>query len=75
VPKIFIKKQYIIPWVDLIKQEIDKIREGDSDINVYGGTNKTEFLAVIGEYFFERPKLLKKKHPELYIMLEKIFIK
>ncbi|WP_262503045.1 zinc-dependent peptidase [Polaribacter glomeratus] len=32
-----------------------------------------EFLAVAGEYFFERPKLIKKKHPELYRMLETCF--
>jgi len=75
VPEIFLEKQYIIPWVKLIKHEIDQIRDGKSDINPYGGTNTTEFLAVVSEYFFERPKLLQKKHPELYKMLHQIFIK
>jgi uncharacterized protein YecA (UPF0149 family) len=32
-----------------------------------------EFFSVVSEYFFERPKLLAKKHPELYALLEKIF--
>ncbi len=75
VPDIFLSKQYVLPWMDLIKKEIDQIRKGKSDINPYGGANMTEFLAVIGEYFFERPKLLKKKHPELYKILQKMFVK
>ncbi len=73
VPEILLAKQYTIPWIDLIKKEIDKIYDGKSDINPYGATNKTEFFAVISEYFFERPQLLKTKHPELYEMLEIIF--
>ncbi len=44
-----------------------------ADINPYGGTNKQEFFAVASEYFFERPKLFKQKHPELYKLLEEIF--
>ena len=44
-----------------------------SDINQYGGSSKIEFFAVASEYFFERPKLMAKKHPELYDILEKIF--
>ena len=73
VPELLLAKQYTIPWLDLIKKKIDEIYAGSSDINPYGATDKTEFFAVISEYFFERPKLLKTKHPELYKMLEKIF--
>jgi Mlc titration factor MtfA (ptsG expression regulator) len=73
IPSILLEKQYSIPWIDLINKKIDEIYEGKSDINPYGGTNKAEFFSVISEYFFERPKLLQRKHPELYDMLEKIF--
>ena len=73
VPELLLAKQYTLPWMDLIKKKIDEIYANMSDINPYGATNKTEFFAVISEYFFERPKLLKTKHPELYKMLEKIF--
>ena len=52
---------------------MDDIYENKSDINPYGGTSKVEFFAVVSEYFFERPKLLAKKHPELYNLLEEIF--
>lgn len=73
VPSLLLEKQYTIPWIDLIHKKIDEIYDNRSDINPYGATNKAEFFAVISEYFFERPKLLKKKHPEIYQNLECIF--
>ena len=73
VPSLLLEKQYTIPWIDLINQEIDAIYKNKSDINPYGATNKQEFFAVASEYFFERPKLLAQKHPELYKVLEQIF--
>lgn len=73
VPSLLLEKQYSIPWIDLINKKIDEIFENKSDINPYGGTNRGEFFSVVSEYFFERPKLLAKKHPELYALLEHIF--
>jgi len=73
IPSVLMEKQYAIPWIDLIDKKIEEIYTKNSDINPYGGTNKAEFFSVISEYFFERPKLLKRKHPELYILLEKVF--
>lgn len=73
IPELLLEKQYTIPWLDLIQKKIEEIYEGKSDINPYGASNKTEFFAVISEYFFERPKLLKQKHPKLYSVLEEIF--
>lgn len=73
IPALFLEQQYLIPWVDLIHKKIEEILDNNSDINPYGATNKAEFFAVIAEYFFERPKLLKRKHPELFKILESIF--
>ena len=73
IPSLLLEKQYTIPWLDLINQNIEAIYENKSDINPYGATNRAEFFAVISEYFFERPQLLKRKHPELYKVLEEIF--
>jgi len=73
IPDILLEKQYAIPWLDMMNQKIDAIYENKSDINPYGATNRAEFFAVVSEYFFERPQLLSRKHPELYKMLEKIF--
>ncbi|MBJ2176460.1 zinc-dependent peptidase [Aureibaculum sp. A20] len=73
IPSVLMQKQYTIPWIDMMNQKLEEIYNDDSDINPYGGTNKAEFFSVASEYFFERPKLLKKKHPELYKSLERIF--
>jgi len=73
IPSILMEKQYAIPWIDLINQKLNEIYQNKSDINPYAGTNNAEFFSVASEYFFERPKLLKKKHPKLYESLEKIF--
>ena len=73
VPKAMLENQYAIPWIDLMQKNIDEIYANNSDINPYGATNKAEFFSVVSEYFFERPKLLEQKHPQLYAALEKIF--
>ncbi len=73
IPEYLLERQYSIPWLDLIRKEMEAIREGKSDIPDYGGTSTTEFFAVASEYFFQRPHHLEKEHPELFEMLEKIF--
>ncbi|MEL7001331.1 MAG: M90 family metallopeptidase [Bacteroidota bacterium] len=74
VPKLLLERQYLIPWVNLMRQKIELINKSrKTDINRYGTTNNAEFFAVISEYFFERPKLLKRKHPKLYEQLNQIF--
>ena len=73
IPEDFLDKKYILPWLQLMQQEIERIRDNNSDINPYGASNQAEFFAVVSEYFFERPDLLKEKHPDLYDLLLKIF--
>ena len=73
VPSVVLDKKYIVPWLQLMQKEIALITENQSDINPYGATNQSEFFAVVSEYFFERPDMLKENHPELYELLVKIF--
>ncbi len=73
VPELLLQRQYVLPWVTMIHEEIKKIVAGKSDINPYGYTKQSEFFAVVAEYFFERPELLQTKHPQLYEMLNKMF--
>jgi Mlc titration factor MtfA (ptsG expression regulator) len=73
IPESLLGKRYVLPWINLIAEEIKLIKAGKSDINPYGATNNAEFFAVASEYFFEQPQLLQSKHPELYAMLERIF--
>ncbi len=73
IPENIMDKQFVVPWLDLMQKEIQKILEGQSAIHPYGATNQAEFFAVASEYFFERPGLLQSHHPELFAMLEQIF--
>ncbi|MBE99997.1 M90 family metallopeptidase [Flavobacterium coralii] len=73
VPEHIMQQEYVVPWLDLIHREMEAINDDDSDIRKYGATNRAEFFAVASEYFFERPGLLKRKHPELYRMLTSFF--
>ncbi len=73
IPAIIMKNQAVLPWLNLIKSNTAEILHGKSDIDAYAATNHQEFLAVVSEYFFERPNMLKKKHPELYEALCSVF--
>jgi Mlc titration factor MtfA (ptsG expression regulator) len=73
IPENLMPHQYVIPWVKMIHQEINKIEAGKSDINPYAVTSEAEFLAVVSEYFFEKPVQFKDKHPELYEILSATF--
>lgn len=74
IPKLLMDKHYVLPWLNLMHEQMQKIARGQSDINPYGYSNKAEFFAVASEYFFEQPELLQQKHPELYAMLTAIFV-
>jgi Mlc titration factor MtfA (ptsG expression regulator) len=73
LPKVLMDQQYTIPWLKLIYDKMEAINSDESDIRHYGGTSQIEFFAVASEYFFERPDLLKRKHPDLYQMLAACF--
>lgn len=42
-------------------------------LDAYGATDPAEFFAVLTETFFERPRELKTKHPELYNQLRQFY--
>jgi Mlc titration factor MtfA (ptsG expression regulator) len=64
---------FSIPWFELVAHKTKAIHRKKSNIRDYGATNRTEFLAVASEYFFERPKLLKNKHPSLFASLSEFY--
>lgn len=73
IPERLLEHPNTIPWLKLIHKEMEAINNNQSDIRKYGGTNEAEFFAVASEYFFEKPSQMKKKHPELFKMLEQCF--
>ncbi len=72
-PERLKKYAYSIPWFELVEKKISGIETRRSNIRDYGATNKAEFLAVASEYFFERPEMMQKKHPELYQALSDFY--
>lgn len=63
----------IMPWLHIIHQKMSEIESGNSSIRKYGAINQEEFLAVVGEFFFESPEKMKIEHPALYAALDSIF--
>jgi len=73
LPGVGLEREAIGPWIELVRRKMEEMRRNDSDINPYGLTNEAEFFAVASEYFFERPGLMERKHPELFAMLSRVF--
>ena len=53
---------------DLLLQKV--ARHKPDVLDEYGATNPAEFFAVSTEAFFEKPRQLRKKHPDLYDTLK-----
>lgn len=73
LPESLLRNSYSLPWLKVMHEEIRRIETGHSDINPYAAMNQAEFLAVVSEYFFERPDMMQAHHPELYQLLTKMF--
>ena len=73
MPSSLIQYSYSLPWLKVMHEEIRRIESGHSDINPYAAMNESEFLAVVSEYFFEKPGTMAEHHPELYRLLSQIF--
>lgn len=61
-------------WARVLGEEFEalssRLHAGrPSDIDPYGATSPPEFFAVVTEMFFERPLVLRARHPELYAEL------
>ncbi len=73
LPAVGLDREAIGPWIELVRRKMQEISDNDSDIHAYALTNEAEFFSVVSEYFFERPGLMKQKHPELFATLQKVF--
>lgn len=68
---ILSKHSRYVAWARVLGDEFDTLVEATLDvhdgvIDQYGATNPAEFFAVVTETFFEQPRQLKARHPELY---------
>jgi MtfA peptidase len=60
-------------WVRYVARELAHPQANRAYINDYAYTNEHEFFAVLAEYFFQSPDLLRQKDPKLYQMLRAMF--
>ncbi len=65
-------------WTRVMGREYEALRDDVERgaphlIDAYGAETPAEFFAVVTETFFERPRALKRRHPELYGVLESYF--
>lgn len=61
-------------WARALGREFENLKEKTeagrrSLIDAYGATNPAEFFAVATEHFFEQPRQMKERKPELYAQL------
>jgi Mlc titration factor MtfA (ptsG expression regulator) len=67
-----------VAWARVLGHDFDALVEATRHahhdvIDRYGATNPAEFFAVVTELFFEKPRQLKDKHPELYAQLQQFY--
>ena len=65
-------------WARMLSKEYEELRRsieagGKTVMDSYGGCNQVEFFAVATECFFEKPKQLCERHPDLYAALKQFY--
>jgi Mlc titration factor MtfA (ptsG expression regulator) len=76
-PLLAHSSQYVA-WARILGAEYETLRREArlgraTDLDSYGATNPAEFFAVVTETFFERPRALRRKHPDLYEELKTFY--
>jgi Mlc titration factor MtfA (ptsG expression regulator) len=65
-------------WARVLSREYERLRKqvdkGKKTVmDAYGASHPAEFFAVASEAFFEKPRQMHSKHPELYDELRKFY--
>jgi Mlc titration factor MtfA (ptsG expression regulator) len=76
-PALATRAEYLA-WARVMSSEFKALRAADEAgtptvLNTYGATDPAEFFAVVTEAFFERPRALRARHPELYAEFTRFF--
>jgi Mlc titration factor MtfA (ptsG expression regulator) len=76
-PALATRAEYLA-WARVMSREFKALQAAEETgmptvLDTYGATNPAEFFAVATEAFFERPRALRARHPELYGELGKFF--
>jgi Mlc titration factor MtfA (ptsG expression regulator) len=67
-----------LSWARVMQREYEQLRRqagrgARTLLDHYGATAPAEFFAVLVETFYEKPRQLKRKHPELYEAMRECF--
>jgi Mlc titration factor MtfA (ptsG expression regulator) len=67
-----------VAWARVLGREYEQLiadleRRMPTLIDAYGATTPAEFFAVVTEAFFERPRALRQRHPDLYEQLRSFY--
>ena len=65
-------------WARVLAEEYEQLRRRSRKgrktvLDTYGGSNPAEFFVVATECFFEKPRQLLRKHPQLYAELQRFY--
>src|SRR6266513_4077204 len=76
-PALASRKQQLA-WREVMRTEFASLRAAEETgiptlLDTYGASNAAEFFAVSTEAFFERPIMLRMRHPRLYAQLQEYF--
>jgi MtfA peptidase len=71
------RSQYVA-WARVLNAEYERLKRDSwmgrpTVLDDYGTTDPAEFFAVATECFFEKPRVLEKRHPELYAELRSFY--
>lgn len=74
----FEQPRHYSPWARVLERDFEKLVDRASRgkrtvLDAYGATNRAEFFAVATETFFEKPRVLRRKYPELYELLSEFY--
>ena len=76
--EVFKNTSSYIAWARVLQKDYEKLRTAAEQnrpafLNKYGAVDPAEFFAVVTEFFFEKPKQLKRIHPDLYNELKRFY--
>jgi MtfA peptidase len=76
-PLLVERSQYVV-WARVLNAEFERLKRESwmgrpTVLDEYGATDHAEFFAVATECFFEKPRVLEKRHPELYAELRSFY--
>ena len=72
------RRSMYLAWARVLGHDFDQLVRDVAHhhrtlIDRYGATNPAEFFAVVTETFFEKPRQLRSRHPDLYAQLKEFY--